>query len=92
MNVEERNDRWEFIYSQEELERARRYGDVAEGVVFTYDLNPKGADFILFKEPHLSDADIERAKARLRNDRDVTGFSIAYPEEAKASKPEEGAE
>jgi len=61
-------------YTDEELARAKKHGEVIKGVAFDWWLvNSNGAGFALFREPHHTNADIEAAKAALRADRDVVG-------------------
>lgn len=70
-------------YSAAELAQARRYGDVtANGIAFDWWLaSIDGAGFALLREPHHSDADIERAKRLLRDDRDVVTLCVRRPAE-----------
>jgi hypothetical protein len=64
----------------ERLAKARRYHDVTSGsapVCFEWGLqNVDGAWFLLLREPHHTDADIEAAKRYLRNNRDVVSMAV----------------
>lgn len=86
MNTAKRNGRFELTYSQEEYEQLKKIGYVSEGVVYDYDLTPNGAKFILLRTPETTNEDIRRAKARLRSERDVVGFTFAYPETEEEAK------
>lgn len=80
MRIVEINGRWEYVYSQEEVDRARRYGFTAEDVAFTESYYPNGAYFILIKESTTTDAQIEAAKKYLYERRDVVGIGIGIVE------------
>jgi len=63
-----------ITYTPERVEKLRNFGYVTRnGVVYDYDLCSAGAMFGLFREPHHTDEDIEKAAAELRRDRDVVG-------------------
>lgn len=47
------------------------------GLWYSWELSgADGAHYTLFREPHHTDEDVARAKARCREQFDVTGFSI----------------
>lgn len=61
-------------YTKADADKARAFGDVAEGVAYDWWLvNADGAGFCLLREPHHTDEDILRALAKVRRDRDVVG-------------------
>lgn len=82
-------------YSQDELERNRRYGQVTQsGVVYDEELaGPGGMSFVLLREPHTTDDMLKAAARQLRLDRDVVGsikVAAALPAQAKHSRPRMG--
>lgn len=68
-----------MTYTQAEVDRFRKYGDVTpNAVAFDWWLvNINGAGFALVREPHHTDADIDAAKAYLRRERDVVNLKVA---------------
>lgn len=65
-------------YTRAVVDRLRKFGDVTpNGVVFDWELaGPGGASFILVREPHHTDADIDEAKRYLKSERDVVRLSV----------------
>ena len=50
----------------------------SNGIPYTWDISSStGADFILFPEPHHTDADVLNAKIEIRAERDVVSLRIA---------------
>lgn len=74
-----------ITYTQEELDRARKGGDViasasTHGVAFKAWLEGSaGAGFALLREPNHSNDDIARAKRWLVNNRDVVVLYVYHP-------------
>jgi hypothetical protein len=60
---------------QERVAHARKHHDVTNnGVAFEWWLaNCDGAGFLILREPHHTDEDIDRAKSLIKADRDVVG-------------------
>lgn len=65
-------------YTRAAVDRLRKFGDVTpNGVVFDWELvSAEGASFVLVREPHHGDVDIDEAKRYLRGDRDVVRLSV----------------
>lgn len=65
-------------YTKEQIEQFRKRGqETKSGVAFDWGLaGPGGAYFILIREPHHTDADIESAKNELRGSRDVVSLRV----------------
>jgi hypothetical protein len=59
------------------MEQAKKRMDTSNGVAFDWGLaGPGGAWFVLFREAHHTDADIEGAKIQLHRDRDVVSIRV----------------
>lgn len=58
---------------RERMEKCRKFGDETNnGVAYDWWLaGPGGAGYLLFREPHHTDEDIEKAKSQIRRDHDV---------------------
>lgn len=70
------------IYTQEDLAAAKKWTEVTRnGVYYSWELaGPGGASFILLRESHHTDEDMQLAERQLRNDRDVVRLSVATPD------------
>lgn len=75
MELVEHEGRWIFVASREYVDRSRRIGFVTpNGVVYRDELaGSAGATFILVRDAHTTDADLDDAAAYLRLQRDVVG-------------------
>lgn len=75
-------------YEPDDLAKAMRHKEqTRNGVYFHWELaGPGGASFVLFREPHHTDADIEAAEHQIRTDRDVVRLVVALPAKPKARR------
>lgn len=78
MELKQKQGKWLYTATSEELLREFRFGNVTEnGIIYMYELSgPNGADFYLFPSQRHKKKDIEEAKEDLRTQHDVTGIFI----------------
>jgi dihydroxyacetone kinase len=67
------------VCTKDDIALAKKRGDVTHnGVAFDWWLaSINGAGFMLYREPHHTDQDIDDAKSYLRSSRDVVSLKVA---------------